>query len=54
MTSPVATFRAANRVVNAVAEVVMRAAFGHARHHRQDRRRTVQGLDLRLLVNAEH
>ena len=33
--------------------VAMRATFGYARHHRQDRLLAIEGLDLALLVNAE-
>ena len=39
---------------DAVPDVVVGAALGHARHHRQHRLRAVQGLDLGLLVHAEH
>ena len=39
---------------DAVADVVVGASLGHARHHRQDRLGAVQGLDLGLLVDAEH
>ena len=37
-----------------VPHVVVRAAFGNARHHRQDRLFAVQGLDLAFLVDAEN
>jgi hypothetical protein len=40
-------------VGRAVAEVVVGASLGHARHERQHRRRAVERLDLRLLVDAE-
>ena len=38
----------------AVALVVVRGALGDPGQHRQDRRRAVEGLDLGLLVDAEH
>ena len=37
-----------------VAVIVVGAPLGHARHHRQDRLRALQGLDLRLLVDTQH
>jgi hypothetical protein len=37
-----------------VPHVVVRAAFGNARHHRQDGLFAVQGLDLAFLVDAEN
>lgn len=39
---------------DAVAVVVMGAAFGHAGHHRQDRLGAFQGLDLGLFVHTQH
>ena len=39
---------------DAVAGVVMGAPLGHAGHHREHRLGPVQGLDLGLLVHAEH
>ena len=39
---------------DAVADVVVGAPLGHARHHRQDRCTAVQRLDLRLLVHREN
>jgi len=41
-------------VGGAVAEVVVRLPRRHPRQQRQHRRRTVERLDLRLLVDAEH
>jgi hypothetical protein len=41
-------------VGGAVADVVVGAALGHTRHQRQDRRRAVKGLDLGLLIDAQH
>ena len=38
----------------AVADVVVGAFLGHARHHRERRLRPGQGLDLGLLVHAQH
>lgn len=38
----------------AVADVVVGAPLGHARHHRQHRLGPVQGLDLRLLIHRQH
>ena len=52
MTKPGATSTAANS--RAVPHVVVRAALGDARHHRQDRLFAVEGLDLALLVDAEN
>ncbi len=42
------------QVGGAVADVVVAAPLGHAGHQRQDRRASVERLDLRLLVDAEH
>ena len=39
---------------DAVADVVVGAPLGHAGHHRQHRLGPVQGLDLALLVDAQH
>ena len=39
---------------DAVADVVVGAPLGHAGHHRQHRLGPVQGLDLALLIDAEH
>jgi hypothetical protein len=36
------------------APVVVAGALGRAREHRQDRRRAIQGLDLGLLIDAQH
>ena len=41
-------------VGGAVADVVMAAPLGHPGHQRQHRRRPVERLDLRLLVDAQH
>ena len=38
----------------AMAAVVMRSPLRHAGHHRQDRLRAIQGLNLALLVHAQH
>jgi len=53
MTLPVATSRAANSE-GAVPSVVVGLALGLARPHGQQRLAAVEGLDLRLLVDAEH
>jgi hypothetical protein len=42
------------QVGRAVAEVALAAPLGHARQQGQDRRRPVERLDLRLLIDAEH
>src|SRR6478609_7826659 len=39
---------------DAMAKVVMRASYGQPGHHRQHRRRAVQGLDLGFLIHTEH
>ena len=39
---------------DAVPQVVVGAAFGHARHHRQHRLGPVQRLDLALFIHAQH
>ena len=54
MTVPSAMLKAANRLVIAVAGVVVGAALGHAGHHREHRLGPVEGLDLGLLVHAQH
>src|SRR5262245_35128319 len=36
-----------------MAHVAVRATFGYARHHRQDRLFAIEGLDLALLIDAE-
>ena len=54
ITVPSAMLNAANRLVMPCAGVVVGAPLGHARHHRQHGLGAVQGLDLRLLVDAEH
>ena len=41
-------------VGGAVADVVVGLPRGHARHQRQHRRRAVERLDLRLLIDAQH
>jgi hypothetical protein len=52
MTVPSARLNAANRLVMPL--VVVGAALGQARQHRQDRLGAVQRLDLGLLVHAQH
>ena len=54
ITWPEATSSAASQVGGAVTDVVVGLARRHARHQRQHRRRTVERLDLRLLVDAQH